>query len=209
MFLASLLIFSATNAQAQFAPVAMWKNKVGYLVKTSAIYKGNFGGAGGLSGANSSCVTDLQTNNWLGKTNAPAISSTTVRAFLCDNTSCQNLQPNKLYQFAVSGSLTAGGALFATDATGAGPGDTNLWTGLTYLNGAAAYFWSGRAAGTSIYWSNSSAGTGNNCNNWTASTGGNSGLIGDPGIAGTNRWSDTLQACNSSEFLLCMVDPPP
>jgi hypothetical protein len=174
----------------------------GFFVLTSITYTGNLGG---LSGANSSCLTNLQANSWKNKAKA-TLSSATVRAFLCDGTTCNMPQPLSAYSFARSGDTTGGGAVFLTDSEGLGPGDTTAWSGVNYFN-VTAEMHTGLDTGSPTKWIPQTAST---CTNWTSSSGGaNYGSSGLTSSTGIGRWANTLNGgCGSSaaKRLICIVD---
>ncbi len=177
---------------------------IGYFVMTGGTYSPNLGG---LSGGNSTCVTTLTSNTWKNKASAGPINSMRVRAFLCDNSQCNNLPALTNFQYARTPSSTAGGGTFTTDATGAGPGTSTAWS-LSTAFGMSGNIWSGRGAGTSTYWS-LSPGSGT-CNNWGSNTSSYSGTGGT--ISGTDatRWNSGTDAlCNTTRYLICYVVPAP
>src|SRR6185436_2727999 len=107
------------------------------FVLSGGTYPANLGG---LSAANAMCLNDLQNNSWLGRANAN-LNATTVKAFLCTGSTCNNLYPSTTYTFASASSPAFGGATFTTDGTGAGPGNTGTsWSGSTYFGGSQAYW---------------------------------------------------------------------
>ena len=108
-------------------PDASWAG--GYFVLVTNVTKGNFGGH---NGAKNICLTELANRNWKGKANAylrGMLSSSKVRAFLCDGSTCANGQPSTSYRFAlapVGGFATIGGDSFTTDSSGIGPATTTI-----------------------------------------------------------------------------------
>ncbi|MEY4615083.1 MAG: hypothetical protein RJB66_43 [Pseudomonadota bacterium] len=191
-----------------------------YFVLTKATTKGNMGG---LSGADSFCLEDLKANNWLGKNNAN-LTSSTVKAWLCDNANCNNASPNTRYFFAVSGDTKTGGASFLADSGGLGPNDNNDWGGPDYLSSSTSSpsYWSGRGGypsgvpGPSTYWPNTSARTDNtapanssDCNGWTIGETGT--YMGVWGVAttGPSRWAAGGFGCGISKPLICLVTSSP
>lgn len=167
-----------------------------YFVLSASSYNGN---RGGLSGANATCLTELQSNNWLGKELA-AVDSAHVRAFLCTSTGCNNLAASTTYNFARAGSATAGGATFTTNSSGAGPGNGSTWSNGT-LFGVSVVPW-GRPQNTSNLWQVTPQ-TSNNCSNWTSSSSGQSGVVGDTNRSDERRFDDGNANCNTSQRLLC------
>jgi hypothetical protein len=178
--------------------------QIGFFVRTAATTAGNLGG---LTGANSTCLTELTNNTWLGKNIAQAngkIASSTVRAFLCNGTTCQNPVVSSIYQFAVSNDITKGGSRFTSNASGQGPNNSTAWSGATYF-GATVNIWTGRAAGSSTLWSTSS--DTNHCTAWTSSGSGVNGSYGNSSRTDNKRWIENNTSCNSASYLICMVDP--
>jgi hypothetical protein len=203
------LIYSSPNGMHRFCNGSFWVNTIdnpGYFVLTLSTYNG---ARTGLSGANATCLSELNTQTWMGKTSASArglLSADTVQAFLCDGTSCNQAQPNTSYRMAYAGDDTKGGASIAIDSSGQGPGATGAWSGATYF-GAAYTYWTGRGTGTSsTSWTSSP--NSNHCNNWTSNSSfAYSGRTGDSSQTDDGRWSQTQVTCNNARRLLCMVHP--
>ncbi|WP_143149163.1 hypothetical protein [Hyphomicrobium sp. CS1BSMeth3] len=191
-------------------PDASWTG--GYFVLVPSITKGNFGGR---NGAKNICLSELASRNWKGKANAymrGMLSSSKVRAFLCDGSTCENGQPSTSYRFAlatVGGTASVGGDSFTTDGSGVGPGDNSDWSVATKFDmenrteGYQWMYWTGRNAGTSTAWATTSHSV-DVCSGW-ASTGGN-GRVGSTGT-GTSRWNSNYSSCNGNAGLVCFVDP--
>lgn len=175
----------------------------GYFVLASGTYTGNLSG---LAGADTICLNDLNTNDWMGKSSAGPLTAGRVKAFLCDGTTCNNLAPSTQYYFARSNVPTTGGDSFTTDATGRGPGDTNSWSGATRL-GIIANLWMNRHEnGTASYWENEPETYGNHCTGWTVSSGVN-GEYGSTSQSDNRRWSSSSQSCATANRLVCVVQP--
>lgn len=172
-----------------------------YLVATKSGYNGNLGG---LSGANAKCLSDLVLYEWNGKYNV-TLNSSTVKAFLCDGSSCQNFSPTQTYAFAAADDLVSGGGTFTTDVNSLGPNDAANWSGASYF-GATGNAWTGRASTSATQWANSSGA--NHCLGWTDSTSGNTGDRGTFNSTGATRWlAGTATACNTTtRKLLCIVE---
>jgi hypothetical protein len=205
LILLALISLCPSPGSAQFTAGTMIKFRKGYFVISMNTTRGNLGG---LAGANSFCLSDLTTYNWMGKPSG-TLNAAKVRAFLCDGTTCQNPMPNQYYQFASSGAPADGGTIFKTDSSGRGPGDTMAWGGAAYFNAPSGYFWTNRAVGSATLWGTTpaSASTSLTCNNWTTNTGSQS-VGGDPSMTNSGRWNDTIPAaCNTQWYLVCMVDP--
>ncbi len=178
----------------------------GYFVLGRRLYTGNLGG---LSGANQKCLDDLQDFDWKGKSEA-TLNSSTVKAWLCDSTTCQDLAPNTKYTFAAADEPTQGGKSFTTDAAGLGPNDSNAWGGDTEaLTQHSGRFFTNRATGTSTKW-----GAGPNtahCSNWTNATGPEKGGTGiATNYNNSARWEQPVGGiiCSTGHYLLCAVAPP-
>lgn len=177
----------------------------GYFVLTSVTFTGNMGG---LSGANSSCLSELTSKNWSGKLNA-TLNSTKVKAFLCTDTTCQNPTASATYRYANAADAFLGGATFTADATGAGPGDSTTWAVATKF-GMSAEYMTGRDVGTSTLWPSATGAS--TCTNWTAASAFTNVSMGRSNTTGTGRWSPTIidmftAFCGDSRKLICMVHP--
>lgn len=174
-----------------------------YFVLSSATFMGNHGG---LSGANARCLNDLTSNDWKGKDTA-LLNAETVSAFLCTGSTCQDLQRSSQYIYAQSGSTSAGGATFTSNASGLGPNSSTAWSGTTYF-GVTATYWTNRDNGSNTLWSSGSKhqSSDNNCNNWTSTS--NRAEIGASNLTGTGRWSNGYSNCNVARRLICIVDVP-
>jgi hypothetical protein len=174
----------------------------GYFVMASGTYTGNFGG---LSGADATCLSDLNNNDWMGKSSAGPLSEARVKAFLCDGLTCNNLAPSSQYNFAHSNIPATGGASFTTDATARGPGDSNNWSGATRF-GVSANIWMNRGEGTGQLWMTTPELFNNHCSNWTIS----SPIFGEYGASGqtdARRWTASSGACTTLNRLICAVQP--
>jgi hypothetical protein len=176
---------------------------MGYFVLAS-----NSSGSGnrsGLSGADGVCLNELTTYSWLGKNDAGSLTSSRVKAFMCDGTTCNNLLPNTTYAFAATSS-TAGGTTFTTNGSGQGPGDISAWSSAAYF-GANVGAQSGRAAGTDAnFWP--LVGNGKHCNNWSSGQSTVEYTFGGTGESGVKRWESALAAkCNTNNRIICFVNP--
>ncbi len=205
---AGQLQFLATTKSLRFCNGTVWiyaTSNHGYFVMTATAYTGNLGG---LSGANSSCLSDLIANTWLGKSEATArglLIASKVRAFLCDSTTCQNLNSNALYFYATGTGSSFGGAELVTDATAAGPGDAgNQWSRSDRF-GASYNLHTGRSLGGSTLWGLTSAT--DTCSNWSTAVAGNFGQNGFTNTSGTGRWSNGTIDCSATRRLVCFVNP--
>lgn len=182
----------------------------GYLVMTSSNWNGNLGG---LSGADSKCLTELTTyTSWLGYSSANAagqLVSGKVHAFLCDGSTCNNMMANQSYSFAKVGSSGVGGASFTTDAGGLGPNDGAAWSAGSYLSGTYSY-WMGRGSWYSNWASFPYAGSGYNaeqCGAWNQSSNSYGGHVGNSGYVDASRWDLNSIGCDQLRSLLCFVNP--
>ena len=92
----------------------------GYIVRTKDGYNGNLGG---LSGADAICLSELQTYDWKGKSEAGTLTSGRVKAWLCDSSTCNDFVPDSIYIMAKADSTTTGGAALYVAADGSGPND--------------------------------------------------------------------------------------
>jgi len=173
-----------------------------FLVMTSATYTGNLGG---VLGADASCLSDLTAGSWLGKANA-SVDAAHVKAFICDNLKCNNLYGDTTYAFARSGSGASGGAYLNTNSSGAGPGSTGAWNGVTYFDVSAVHS-TGRATGSNTFWPLTPSTE--HCVSWKDATAGSNGSAGDTAVANTGltRWNNGGYACNGARRLVCIVHP--
>ena len=125
----------------QSTPVETAPAGSGYFVLSHGTYSGNLGG---LSGADSTCLTDLTTNTgWQGYSTAHSngqLVASKVHAFLCDASTCNNLMPLTNYYFANAGNSSAGGAYFTTNSSNVGPNDSNSWAAANYFFGTYSYW---------------------------------------------------------------------
>lgn len=178
----------------------------GFLVYSATSYNGNLGG---LAGADSLCLTQVNSNDWMGKSSAGTLSANRVRAFLCDSTKCRNLLPLTTYSYAAAGQVGTGGGTFVSSNVSRGPGESATnWNASTRFGstGGTLYHWSGRLDGASdTLWPTTVSGS--NCTDWTSSSSGVNGDRGERASSNKTRWRQGSQGCNSSHRLLCIVDP--
>lgn len=174
----------------------------GYFVMSNSTYSGNFGG---LSGADSTCLTDLQTNNWKGKADAGTLTAARVKAFLCDSATCNNLEPDTFYLFAVSGDTSLGGSAFTTDSSGLGPNNPADWSDSAIFGGSGTYYWTNRSAGSSELWGSTPGA--NSCSDWSDGTFSFQGLSGFTNNINSARWSSGPYNCSLVRPLICFVNP--
>lgn len=161
---------------------------------------------GGLSGANTACLSQLQTADWLGKADAEAagqLNAANVKAWLCDEGACQNMEPNKDYRLATTYQPTAGGYTATATASGYYPDDGNGWNAADAFN---AFYWiiTGRSS------SNTPA-TGLTCNNWTSGSAANDTTYGvtDTGFYGERLNKFTENCRDHTDAVVCMVHLQP
>lgn len=187
----------------------------GYFVLTQSTWTGNLGG---MSGADSKCLDELQTQNWRGKTDAQSrdlLVASKVKAFICGKATCNNLQPATPYFFARAGSTTAGGMGFITDTNGAGPAfndGASFWDiAGTFETGV--YWWSNRASGTATAWGTTPYSSANSpsCDDWTNDINMSyQGRQGNTIESGVKRWNDSSDYCDGygGQYpLVCFVNP--
>jgi hypothetical protein len=179
---------------------------IGAFVLTSTTYDGNLGGR---SGADALCLTNLQAYDWKNKS-AFTVDAAHVKAFLCDKTTCNNLQASTRYDFAVVGNTGLGGGYFVTDPSGRGPYNNTSWAGTNYF-GASDSYWSNRATetGTTVFATTPDSGVDNEtCSGWTSNAA--HPVLG--GYGGSNRtdnlrWNWSNQQCSVLLHLICFVNP--
>lgn len=180
----------------------------GYFVLTYTTWTGNLGG---IAGANTKCLTELSTTytNWAGYSDASSrglLTSTKVKAFLCDGGSCNNLTPLATYYFAAANQPGIGGASFTADGLGLGPNDNAIWSAANRFNGSTLY-WTGRGnSGTSTTWPNANY-SNNYCTNWADAAAGVTGRSGSSSATDASRYQQVSMACNNSLPLICIVNP--
>lgn len=196
--------------QVQSTPAITAPAGSGYFVLTGTTYTGNFGG---LSGADASCLTELKTTHtsWMGYSTANSngqLVASKVHAFLCDNSTCNNLMPLTSYYFANAGNAAAGGAFFTTNSSGVGPNDSNNWSAANYFSGTYSY-WTGNQGNNGTTWSTTASPIqSNSCYTSGSSwSGGSSGLSGQSANTNGIRWNATTSGCTATLNLICFVNP--
>lgn len=178
----------------------------GYFVGSLNTFRGDL--LGGLTGANAKCLTELNSYDWRGKSEAVAagiLTAANVKAFLCSYSSCQNLKPGKNYAFATVNDTLTGGGTFQTPSggiplppLGSWQGDTTRFQQSTF---SGSNYWTGRnTSGVHL------GATSVNCNGWVTNM---TGYVGNPSASGTNVWQkgSPVTSCSSAEKLICMVHP--
>jgi hypothetical protein len=189
--------------QVQSAPAITAPAASGYFVLSHGTYNGNFGG---LSAADSTCLTNITTNTgWLGYATANSngqLTADKVHVFLCESGACNNLMPLTTYFFANALNSAAGGASFTTNSNGFGPGDSNNWAAANYFSGSYIY-WTGRYYTSSTQWA-TDTGISNFCGTWNSNGGGGGmGQVGVSGYTDQNRWSSAAPNCGNTLHLIC------
>jgi hypothetical protein len=200
-FGALLLIASITpSGNSQMAPT-MTRNKMGFFVLTNGTYTG-------VQVTNATCLSDLNGNPWKGKDRAGTLTSGRVRAFICDDSSCNNPSPNSYYTFAVSGSPTLGGAVFVTNSIGRGPGNTKAWDDDDHFGTTIQAFWTGpRATQSASFWRTDTTGATNSCDDWGSNSFGDSGRGGTSAGNDETRWNSFSSPCWITLRIICLVEP--
>lgn len=195
-------IISTTGNDMPAAPAS----EIGYFVLSAGYYDGNMGG---ISGANNICLNELTTHDWKGKADAQArgiLNSHHVKAWLCANNICQDLNAWQEYAFAVANDPVKGGARISVEEDALTHNNTQNWSGENYWG--AAYYFTGRIVGTATKFG--TAGT-SNCSSWTTNS--STGSIYAPhGVSFTNdskRWmmDNGAGLCPRPQRIVCMVHP--
>lgn len=194
-------------AQIQSASGPTAPSGSGYFVLTHTTWTGDLGG---ITGADAKCLTELSTTytSWRGYATASSNGQLTggkVHAFICDNSSCNNLMPLTTYYFSYANDASAGSASFTTDSSGLGPNDSASWAAANYFSGTYNYWTSAYAYGNDSAWSGDPMF--DNCNNWTDATSGYSGIVGISGNINKARWTASYNTCNTASRLICFVNP--
>lgn len=184
----------------------------GYFVLSHSTWNGNLGG---LVGADAKCLTELTSTytNWRGYSTANSngqLVASKVRAFLCDQSFCNNLLPLTSYYFAYANDGTAGGAFMTSDSNGIGPNDYNAWAAANYFSGSYDY-WVNMAETNAKAWTGTPSGniygTYHHCSSWTDGTSGGTGDIGNSAQTDGRRWGTESLACDGAKRLICLVNP--
>ncbi len=200
---------AAWTSQANFNPTIPGGS--GFFVLSGGTYQGNLGGR---SGANATCLTDLTTNTgWRGYSTANSrgqLISSKVFAFLCDSSTCTNLNASTTYFFANAGNSSAGGASFTTDGSGDGPNDSADWGAANYFGGSYPY-WTANTGNSTTAWGTTTNGSSALCNAGGVAWSGNGsylgGQVGLSANTGSARWLADAYGCQSSINLICFVNP--
>ena len=205
--------FSANEASADWEITTL---KAGYFVMTNATFNGNLGG---LSGADAKCLADLNANDWKGKADSTAgnlLTSSNVKAFLCDQTTCNNLQAGKNYYFARAPYPTIGGDKVDMNAAGEGSYQYPWAVSTKFMAGAGSPFWTNRNGSGSFWYSTPIYGSSYptyNCNNFTSTISSYYSVVGtaqDSYDYVSQQMQATTYGCNNSGVrLVCIVHPAP
>jgi hypothetical protein len=129
-----------------------------------------------------------------------------VKAFLCQNGSCNNLTASTTYYFANAGNAAADGASFTIDASGLGPNDTNNWSAANYFSGDYDY-WTSVSSTSNTQWANTQAGGTVFCTLAWSTSGANVGIIGNSSDTNSARWNAQQESCTTPFHLICLVNP--
>lgn len=177
----------------------------GYFVVTQSTYTGNLGG---LAGANAACLTELTTyTNWAGYADANSrglLNSSKVKAYLCDNSSCNQGVPLATYAYGAVGFPGVGGGTMTVDSSGYGPNDSTSWAAANRF-GSAYLIWTGRYSTSATAWSGAAAGF--NCSSWSTAGAGSNGEIGYASNTDKTRWYGGISTCDIPRNLVCFVNP--
>ncbi len=165
-----------------------------------------------LSGMNDRCLTELTDNDWLNKDDAVArdlLTASKVKGFGCSTTACNNLQPDTIYTFAVSGQPLLGGASFLTDSSGRGPGNTQNWTGTNYFGMDVSYWTNREDSGDDNYWGVNPHSTTNGTSCYGLHNEGStqSAVVGYTNKADAGRWNFNSRSCANTVRIICYIDP--
>lgn len=165
------------------------------------------GNLGGISGAASTCLSALQSSDWLGKATAVAngqLTASNVRPWLCDSTGCQDLVPESVYTYASIDNPTRGGATMTSSVEGYTEDD-----GLAYENNTAfgndngfRWLWTGRGPELQTPYAN-------NCADWTSNSSGDDSTATATDITFyPEKLGTFIQTCDVPMPIVCIVDPP-
>lgn len=165
-----------------------------------------------LSGMNSTCLAELTDHEWLNKDDAVArglLVAGKVRGFGCNTASCNNLQPDTTYTFAVSGQPLRGGARFVTDAAGRGPGNRQNWTGTNYFGMDVRYWTNRENSGSDDNWGLGphSTANGTSCYGLHNEGSSQSAVAGNTNRTDAGRWNAVSFSCAGTAHIICYVDP--
>lgn len=150
-----------------------------------------------------------------------------MHAWLCDDTSCNNLQANTTYYFADANNSQHGSNRFTTMNGGDGPNTAILadWSQASYFGSGYSYWTGARATGSGnspLSWGTTVWSTGHSCISYTNSAGGNAGCQGVAGAGICDGTSAPLGEyggqsecscgsngliCNTTQHLICYVNP--
>jgi len=213
---AGTIIYDAESAAMQYCNGAGWVAFLkpgqgaltpptsGYFVATSASDLAVSSNMGGLAGANAECLLQLESSDWLGKAGAMAagqLHAENVRAWLCDNTACQNMASSTSYRLASTIDPAVGGFLVTSTANGYYPDDGNGWNGGSAF-GQYLEIVTGRGTNNLPF-------NNRTCNNWTTATGNMTVGVTDTGFYPERLFKFTRSCASywwpSNTSIVCMV----
>lgn len=195
--------FKLNGSTLQFCNGSSWGSIAKQALKGNFValldvgrYQSDFGS---LAGANALCRSQLAAKGWWGK--PTTLDTNKVFAFLCDSTSCNNLQPNTTYYFGAAFYPNIGGASFTTDSSGNGPNNTESWADSSHFINDNLYFFGRNSASASAWTSSPSSYT---CNNWGTGSGAYGAYLRRPNSSGS---VDVVYDCSTPAYLICFVNP--
>jgi hypothetical protein len=189
----------------------------GWFILSHDTWNGNLGG---LSGADSKCLSDLTTYDWKGKSDAQSfgvLNSTHVFAWLCDTGTCRNVTASKKYYFAASGDTSAGGTYFTPDSGGyfgyvdLGGGDFGSdgvqYSALSTFNANTQYWTNRDNDGNAAFLNSADTSASGTCTSWSSASNTRYGIHGASTAADGNRWWADSVECSNVMHLICIVNP--
>lgn len=176
---------------------------VGYVVLTGTTYNGNLGG---LAGADTKCLAELQNMPWNGKADATErglLNSNNVKAYICDSSECRKFKAFTRYYASRAQTLSG-----APDFSETGPTEAEV---LPKIVGSSFYIAGQNIGQNQYYWSGGGIGHSANqrCMNWTSNENQNynehvRGIVGNTSNNST-RYSHEAN-CISEQKLVCIVN---
>lgn len=160
-------------------------------------------GTSGILGANEVCHYEVNTYDFKGK-NGRYFPEEQVKAFICNDSGCNNLLPDTKYTMAHIGSATAGGWTFVTNGSGQGPNDYKNWSDGDAFS-TSGNIWTNRANNTDNLWANTNQST-NMCSN-LESIAGNS-PVSTLDSTDRSRWYNIFAStsCSTNQYIICAVE---
>jgi hypothetical protein len=165
------------------------------------------GNMGGISGAAATCLSTLQSADWLGKSTAQSngqLTAGNVRPWLCSSSACQDFLPNKVYVYASTSNTSRGGYEMIATAQGYLEDDGVSFSQNQRFgnNNGFRRLWTGRGPETQ-------APASTTCNNWTSNSNGIDGVDTATDISlYIEKLGVFVEGCDRTLRLLCIVDPP-